>query len=69
MYFICETAVLLMLTLIRVFWDYNRARFLGKKSRIIPGDATVGTKKIKIISADTVSVGLSYRAFFKYAII
>ena len=49
-----------------IFWDHHRARFLKKKSRIIAGDVTVGTKKIKIIWADTVSVGLSYGAIFKW---
>ena len=49
----------------RFFWDYHRARFLEKKSRIIAGDVTVGTYKMKIICADTVSVGLSYGANFK----
>ena len=41
------------------FWDRQRAQFLKKI-------VTVGTKKIKIICAETVSVGLSYSAIFKW---
>ena len=47
------------------FWDHHRARFLEKKSRIIAGEVTVETWILKIICADTVSVGLSYGANFK----
>ena len=39
---------------------------LSKKSRIIAGDVTVGTSKMKITCADTVSVGLSYDTNFKW---
>ena len=48
------------------FWDHHRACFLEKKSRIIAGDVTVGTLKMKIIRADRVSVGLSYDTNFKW---
>ena len=56
------------LTLIRFFWDHHRACFLKKKSRTITGDVTVGTSQMKIInlSADTVSVELSYDANIKW---
>ena len=40
--------------------------FLEKKSRMLAGDVTVKTKKIKIICADRVSVGLSYDVNFKW---
>ena len=39
---------------------------LEKNSRIIAGDVTVGSSKIKIICADTVSVGLSYDTNFNW---
>ena len=40
--------------------------FWKKKPRIIAGDVTFGTYKIKIICADRVSVGLSYDANLKW---
>ena len=43
------------------FWDHRRACFL-EKFRIIAGDVTIVTKKIKPACADRVSVGLSYAA-------
>ena len=54
------------LTLIREFLGPSPGAVSGKKSRIITGDVTVGTWKIKIVSADRVSVGLSYDANLKW---
>ena len=54
------------LTLIREFLGPSPSAFSGKKSRIIAGDVTVGSLKIKIICEDRVSVGLSYDANFKW---
>ena len=47
------------------FWDYHRARFL-EISRIVAGDVTVGTKKMKIICTDRMSVRLSYDVNFNW---
>ena len=55
-----------LLTLIREFLGPSASAFSGKKSRIIAGDVTVGTSKMKIICADTVSVGHSYDANLKW---
>ena len=41
-------------------------RFFWKKSRIIVGDVTVGTLKMKIRCTNRLSVGLSYDANFKW---
>ena len=41
-------------------------RFFWKKSRIIVGDVTVGTLKMKIRCTNRLSVGLSYEANFKW---
>ena len=54
------------LTLIREYLGPSPSAFSGKKSRIIAGDVTVGTSKMKIIRADRVSVGLSYDANFEW---
>ena len=59
-------AYCLCLTLIREFLGPSPSVFSGKKSRIIADDVTVGTLKMKIIRADTVSVGLSYDTNFKW---
>ena len=50
------------LTHVREFLGPSLSVFAGKKSRIIAGDVTVETSKMKIICADTVSVELSYDA-------
>ena len=49
----------LQLTLIREFLGPSASVISGKKSKIRTGDVTVGTSKMKIICADTVSVELS----------
>ena len=54
---ICKVGAM-PLTLIREFLGPSPSVFSGKKSRIIAGDVTVGTLKMKIIWVDTVSVGL-----------
>ena len=54
------------LTLIREFLGPSPSVFSEKKSRIIGGDVTIGTSKMKIICADTVSVGPSYDTNFKW---
>ena len=54
------------LTLIREFLGPSPSAFSGKKSRIIAGDVTVGTLKMRMICADRVSVGLSYDTNFKW---
>ena len=51
-----------ILTLIREFLGPLSSAFSG----IIAGDVTVETKKMKMICADRVSVGLSYDANFKW---
>ena len=55
-----------VLTLIREFLGPLPSVICGKKSAIITGDVTVGTWEIKIISADRVSVGLSFDTYFKW---
>ena len=45
----------LILTLIREFLGPSPSAFSGKKSRIIAGDVTVETEKMKMICADSVS--------------
>ena len=54
------------LTLIREFLGPLSSAFSGKKSRIIAGNVTIGTQKMKIICADRVSVRLSNGAYFKW---
>ena len=44
----------------------HQARFLKKKSRIVAGDVTVGTKEMKIISVDRLSVKLSCDVHFQW---
>ena len=44
-----------ILTLIREFLGPSPSAFSGKKSRIIAGDVTVETEKIKMICANSVS--------------
>ena len=55
-----------ILTLIREFLGPSPSAFSGKKSRIVAGDVTLRTQKIKIICADRVSVELSYDANIKW---
>ena len=65
-FYIYKRLILRSLTLIREFLEPSPSAFSEKKSRIIAGDVTVGTLKMKIIRADTVSVGLSYDTNFKW---
>ena len=57
---------ILDLTLICEFLGPSPSVFSGKKSRIIAGDVTVRTYKIKIICADRLSVELSFDAYSKW---
>ena len=50
----------------REFLGPSPSAISGKKFKNITSDVTVGTKKIKIICADRVSVGLYYDEYFKW---
>ena len=65
----CKSSILriIHLTLIREFLRPSPSTFSGKKkSRIVAGDITVRTMKMKFISVDRVSVRLSYDANIKW---
>ena len=56
----------MILTLIREFLGPSPSALSGKKSKNMAFDVTLGTRKIKTICADRVSVELSYDAYFKW---
>ena len=58
--------LVIILTLICEFMGPSQNAFSEKKTRIIAGDVTGGTEKMKIICADIVSVRLSYYSNFKW---